>query len=193
MEILIGLFGLPTAWLLWSYSRLLKARDLTQESWRLMEIQLKRRHDLVPALVECLNGHHGQERPLLEALANERRLARDASGLAAVGEAERFLGRNLGRMVGLVERYPGLKTNSSFCDLAAKLVAIEDQIEFSQRSYNRLARILNETIGAFPGNLIANLCFFIRAEIFEVETASARLPPTVVEALRARFLILDDR
>lgn len=183
--IVIGvLLALDLVWLVWAFNKLVKARNQMRLGWSGIEVQLKRRHDLVPALVECVQGYQTHERELLEAVTRERGEASAASGPGEAGGAEQTLGRDLGRIVALAEAYPELKADASFRDLMGKLVEIEDQIQFSRRYYNGSVRDLNNAIEAFPTNVVAKMFRFVPAEFFEVANASERLPPDLAEQLR---------
>jgi LemA protein len=150
-----------------------------------MEVQLKRRHDLGPGLVECVKGYQTHEQELLETVTQERRAAQAASGAGEAGGAEKTLGRDLGRIVALAERYPELKADAAFRGLMADLVEIEDQIQYARRYYNGSVRDLNNGIESFPSNLVAGLFGFERGDFFEVESASERIAPDLTEALRS--------
>ena len=168
------------------YNRLVGARNQMREGWSGIEVQLKRRHDLVPALVECVKGYQAHERSLLEAVTRERGDARAACerGAAEAGRAECVLGRDLGELVALAERYPDLKADESFRQLMADLVEIEDQIQYARRYYNGSVRDLNNAVESFPGNLLAAAFGFQKGDFFEVENASQRLSPSLARALK---------
>lgn len=171
------LLVLDLVWLTWAYNKLVKARNQVREGWSGIEVQLKLRHDLVPALVECVKGFQTHERELLESVARVRSEARAASGPGEARGAEQTLGRDLGQIVALAEAYPEIKADASFRELMAKLVKIEDQLQFSRRYYNGSVRDLNNAIESFPTNVVAKMFRFVRAEFFEVANASERLPP----------------
>lgn len=173
------------ACVVWAYNRLVKARNQMREGWSGIEVQLKRRHDLVPSLVECVKGYQTHERELLEAVTQDRAQAQIARGAAEAGGAESSLVRDLGRIVALAEDYPELKADESFRGLMVELVEIEDQIQFARRYYNGSVRDLNNGIESFPSNLIANSFGFAPADFFEVENASERLAPDLAKDLRA--------
>jgi len=175
---------LDLAWFIWAYNKLVVARNQMREGWSGIEVQLKRRHDLVPALVECVRGYQTHERELLEAVTRERTEAQAASGAGEAGGAEQTLGRDLGKIVALAEDYPDLKADESFRGLMTELVEIEDQIQYSRRYYNGSVRDLNNSIETFPTNLVAKFFTFEAGVFFEVENASERLPPDLATALK---------
>ena len=175
---------LDLAWFIWAYNKLVVARNQMREGWSGTEVQLKRRHDLVPALVECVRGYQTHERELLEAVTRERTEAQAARGAGEAGGAEQTLGRDLGKIVALAEDYPDLKADESFRGLMTELVEIEDQIQYSRRYYNGSVRDLNNAIETFPTNLVAKFFTFEAGVFFEVENASERIPPDLAQALR---------
>jgi LemA protein len=175
---------LDLAWFIWAYNKLVVARNQMREGWSGTEVQLKRRHDLVPALVECVRGYQTHERELLEAVTRERTEAQAARGAGEAGGAEQTLGRDLGKIVALAEDYPDLKADESFRGLMTELVEIEDQIQYSRRYYNGSVRDLNNSIETFPTNLVAKFFTFEAGVFFEVENASERIPPDLAQALR---------
>lgn len=186
--VLIGVgvvLALAVGWLVMAYNRLVKARNQMREGWSGIEVQLKRRHDLVPALVECVKGYQTHEQELLETVTRERREAQEASDAGQAGGAERSLGRDLGRVVALAESYPELKADEAFRGLMGDLVEIEDQIQYARRYYNGSVRDLNNAVESFPTNVMAKAFGFGVADFFEVETASERIPPDLAQALRA--------
>jgi len=173
-------------WLAWAFNRLVKARIQMREGWSGIEVQLKRRHDLVPALVETVKGYSAHERDLLEGVVRERSAAQAAKGPGEARDAEQSLGRGLGRIVALAEAYPDLKADESFRGLMGKLVEIEDQLQYARRYYNGSARDLNNLIEGFPTNFVAKWFGFRPAAFFEVANASERIPPDLGKMLHSR-------
>ena len=167
-----------------AYNKLVSARNQMREGWSGIEVQLKRRHDLVPALVECVKGYQTHERDLLETVTRERSEARAASGAGEAGKAEQSLGRDLGKIVALAEDYPELKADEAYRGLMGDLVEIEDQLQYARRYYNGSVRDLNNRVESFPTNLLAGVFGFAKGDFFEVETASERIPPDVAQSLR---------
>ena len=166
------------------YNKLVKARNQMREGWSGIEVQLKRRHDLVPALVGCVKGYQPHEKGLLEAVIRERTEAQAARGAGDAGAAEKVRGRDLGKVVALAEAYPELKVDELFQELMGDLVEVEDQIQYARRYYNGSVRDLNNAIESFPSNLVAGRFGFEVGDFFEVETASERLPPDLATALK---------
>jgi len=175
-----------TAALVWAilvYNRLVRARNQLREAWSGIEVQLKRRHDLVPALVECVKGFRSHERELLEALVRDRGAAVAATDAVSASGPESRLGRDLGRVIALAEDYPELRADRQFLKLMRELVNVEEQLQFARRYYNGSARDLNNAVESFPSNLVAKSAGFQPAAFFEVEQASHRLPPNLARHL----------
>jgi LemA protein len=159
-----------------SYNRFVRQRNLVQESWRQIDVELKRRHDLIPNLVETVKGYATQERTVLTAVTEARTAAVQtmqaaASGVAAQAQAETTLGRALGGLFAVAENYPDLKSSQNFLALQQQLAETEDRIAAGRRFYNGNVRALNTRVEAFPSSIIASTFHFTKAEYFEVEDA----------------------
>lgn len=161
-------------WLVWAYNRLVRGRNQMREGWSGIEVQLKRRHDLVPGLVECVKGMRDHERAVLEEVVRERSAAREAAGPAAAGGAETELGKGIGKLLAVAEGYPELKADGHFRELMDELVETEDQIQFARRYYNGSVRDLNNLVESFPTNLVAKAAGFAPGEFFELENVAER-------------------
>lgn len=167
-----------------SYNRFVRQRNLVQESWRQIDVELKRRHDLIPNLVETVKGYAAQERTVLTAVTEARTAAVAAlqaagAGPAAQAQAETVLGRALGGLFAVAENYPDLKSSQNFLVLQQQLAETEDRIAAGRRFYNGNVRALNTRVEAFPSSLIATVFNFNKAEYFEVEDPAERAPVTV--------------
>ena len=173
---LLVLVGLST---IWSFNKLVRQRNRLREAWSGMDVQLKRRHDLVPNLVECVKGYRDHEQTVLEHVARSRSRAQVAQGISGSGAAENDLTRNLRSLFAVAEAYPELKATENFQRLSANLVEIEDNIQYARRYYNGTVRDYNTMIQSFPGFLFARLFNFEPAEFFEIETAMERSAPSV--------------
>lgn len=169
---------LPAIWALLAYNRLVRSRNQLREGWSGIEVQLKRRHDLVPALVECVKGYQTHERDALEAITKAR------SARPSDSAEEQQFSRDLGRVVALAEAYPDLKADRQFLKLMKELVSVEDQLQYARRYYNGSARDLNNLVESFPSNLVARFGGFSSTSFYEVEQASDRLPPDLAQQLR---------
>ncbi len=156
-------------WALATYNRLVRQRNQVQASWAQIDVQLKRRYDLIPNLVETVKGYAAHERGTLEAVVSARGAAMAASGAGVGGraEAENMLTQALGRLFALAEAYPNLKANENFGALQAELANTEDKIAYARQFYNSAVQTLNTTIQSVPSNLIAGLGGFRTVEFFE--------------------------
>lgn len=161
------------------YNGLVRLRLLSENAWADIDVQLKRRHDLVPNLVEAVKGAAAYERGTLDAVVAARSRAMDARGPSARGEAEAVLASALGKVFALAEAYPQLRAVESFAQLQATLVQIEDAIQHARRYYNAVVRDLNTRIQQFPSNLVAGLFGFRAREFFQLEADRERAVPTV--------------
>lgn len=160
-----------------TYNRLVKARNRVDEAWSGIEVQLKRRHDLIPNLVETVKGYSHHERQLLEDIASLRGRAMSTDTLADHGSTEVDLSRQLKTLFAVAEAYPDLKADKNFRDLQRSLVEIEDQIQFARRYFNGSVRDLNILVQSFPNNLIAGPLGFRSRDFFEIELATERQAP----------------
>ena len=167
-----------------SYNRFVRQRNLVQESWRQIDVELRRRHDLIPNLVETVKGYAAQERTVLTAVTEARGAAMqtmqaNASGVAAQAQAESALGRALGGLFAVAENYPDLKSSQNFLALQQQLAETEDRIAAGRRFYNGNVRALNTRVEAFPSSMVAWTFNFKKAEYFEVEEPAVRAPVAV--------------
>jgi len=166
-------------WIVVAFNRLVRARNLLREGWSGVDVQLKRRHSLVPNLLECVKGYSRHEQAVLERVAALRSQAAADETLARRRTDENALTDQLRGLFALAEAYPDLKASRSFLDLQTQLADIEDQIQMARRYYNGAARNYNILVESFPGNLVARAFGFARAEFFEIETATHRDAPKV--------------
>jgi LemA protein len=167
-----------------SYNRFVRQRNLVQESWRQIDVELNRRHDLIPNLVETVRGYAAHERGVFEAVTQARAAAQQtlqssSAGPQAQAQAEGLLGQALGRLMAVVESYPQLKANEQFIALQQQLTETENRIAGGRRAYNDVVRTLNTRVEAFPSALIASVFHFEKAEYFEVQDAATREPVQV--------------
>ena len=178
--LIVLLLLLVGAFLIFTWNTLTSLRLLARNGWADIDVQLKRRHDLVPNLVAAVQGHAGYERGTLEAVVEARNRAQRAEGPAAAGPAEAALAGQVGRLLAIGEAYPDLKAGSSYLELQRALVAIEDHIQNARRYYNAVVRDLNTKIEQFPTNLVARTMGFERAEFFGLEDRREAAVPRVV-------------
>jgi LemA protein len=162
-----------------TYNTLARLRLLASNAWADIDVQLKRRHDLIPSLVAAVKGHAGYEKGTLESVIEARNQAVNAGGPAAAGEAEGALGASVRRILVLAEAYPDLKAAESFLLLQRSLTEIEDHIQNARRYYNAVVRDLNTRMAQFPANLVAGALGFRPREFFGLGDAAEQAPPAV--------------
>ncbi|MDP3892476.1 LemA family protein [Nocardioides sp.] len=173
------LIVLPLVALIVMYNRFVRQRTLVEESWSQIDVELQRRHDLIPQLVSVVRGYAEHERAVLEQLtrAREEATAHRADGPAERRPYEESVGRALRSVVARAEAYPDLKASANFLQLQDELSHTEDRIAASRRFYNGNVRALNTRVGTFPSNLVASSFGFTRREFFELTEPGAARPP----------------
>ncbi|MGE4441833.1 MAG: LemA family protein [Desulfomicrobium sp.] len=174
--------ALAAALLLWAvliYNGLVRMRNTVEEAWSGIDVQLKRRTDLIPNLVSTVKGYAEHEKGTLEEVIRLRGLAQNAHGVGETAQAQGLLGAALGKLFALAESYPELKANANFAQLQASLGEIEEQVQLSRRYYNGAVRNLNIAVESFPSNLVAGRFGFEKAEFFELESPAERAVPKV--------------
>ena len=164
------------AWAMLAFNRLIRLRNQFRTAWADIDVQLQRRHDLVPQLLEAVKGDAAHERATLEAVTELRPQARAAHGAQQQGQAESQLEQALSRLIALKEAYPDLKASDNFQQLSSGLVNVEDHLQFARRFYNGAVRDYNDAIQRFPDLLIARSFGFGDAEFFQAEAASHAAP-----------------
>ena len=167
-------------WAVGVYNGLIKLRNLVQEAWRQIDVELKRRHDLIPNLVETVKGYATHEREVFDVVTRARaQAAAPGSSPAQQAQQEGILGQALGRLFAVAEAYPDLKASTNFLELQRELTETEDRIAAGRRFYNANVRALNTRVESVPSNIVASTFGFHQAEYFEVEDAAVRSAPTV--------------
>lgn len=154
-----------------SYNRFVTQRNLVRESWKQVDVELKRRYDLIPNLVETVKGYAAHERSVLESVTAARAQAVGASGVADQAKAETALSGSLRGLLAVAEAYPQLQAAGPFQDLQAQLATTEDRIAAGRRFYNGNVRAINTRVEAFPSSIVASLFHFSTEEYFEVDDA----------------------
>ena len=178
--IIVAVIVLVGVALVVSYNRFVSQRNLVAESWRQIDVELHRRHDLIPNLVETVKGYASHERGVFEAVTQARAAAvSPGSSPAAQAQQEGVLGQALGRLFAVAEAYPDLKASTNFLELQKQLTETEDRIAAGRRFYNANVRALNTRVESFPSNVVAGTFGFKKAEYFEVEDFAIRSAPTV--------------
>jgi LemA protein len=161
------------------FNRLVRCNNLVNEAFSGIDVQLKRRHELVPNLVECVKGYAAFERSLLEDVIAARSTAASATDMVGLNAKENGLTANLAKLFAIAEAYPEVKANTVFLKLSGQLIEIEDAIQYSRRYFNGAVRRLNITIESFPSNLVASWFQFTTKDYFEVDSVGERFTPTV--------------
>ena len=162
-----------------SYNALVRQRQLTRNAWSQIDVQLKRRHDLVPNLVETAKGYLKHERETLEAVVRARQMAVDAGTVAEHAKAETMLSSTLRSLFAVSENYPDLKANQNMVKLQEELASTENRIGFARQHYNDAVATYNTKVESFPSNILAGMFAFRMAEYFEIEDAGERQPVKV--------------
>ena len=176
----LPLLFLVLLWAVIVYNLLVRDRNRVSQGWSDVDVQLKRRHDLVPRLVDIVKGYAGYERALLTSLAELRTQGLAETHPAARGAVEQSVGSGVRKLVALVEAYPDLKASGNFLDLQRQLADTENQIQFARRYYNGAVNLFNNRIQRFPDLLIARVFGFHESELFELGDAREGAAPAVV-------------
>jgi len=184
MTTLLVLGGIAVAivfYIILLYNKLVKNRQSVEEGWSGIDVQLKRRSNLIPNLLAAVKGYMKHEKGLLESITKMRANANDVAdkGPEERAKAEGALGAGLLNLFAVMENYPDLKANQNVMDFQNSLNEIEDQIQLSRRYYNGAVRNMNVSVEAFPSNFVANHFEFIKAEFFEIDDEAARQVPKV--------------
>ncbi len=177
--IIIGIIAIFLLYAVSIYNRLVKLKNLVQEAWSSIDVMLKKRHDLIPNLVETVKGYATHERETLESVTRARNQAVGANSLEAKEAAEKNLNQAMMNLFAVAEQYPDLKANANFQQLQAELTSIENDIEKSRRYYNGTARENNTLVESFPSNIVANMYKFEKVSYFELDNITEREVPTV--------------
>lgn len=174
--ILLGIIALIIVWLIWAYNSLVLARNRSDEAWSDINVQLKRRHDLIPNVVETVKGYASHESGVFQKVTEARTRAMGATDPKAKIDAENVLSNTLKTLFAVAENYPELKANANFLDLQRELADTENKIQAARRFYNSNVLLLNTKIDTFPTNLIASSFGFVKKSFFEVEESETALP-----------------
>ena len=178
--IIILILAIIIFWVILTYNSLITLINRTKEAWADIDVQLKRRYDLIPNLVETVKGYAAHEKEVLTKVTEARTKAMEAKNLKERGEAENALSATLKTLFAVAERYPDLKASANFLELQRELRDTEDKIQAARRFYNGNVRDLNIKLESFPEKLIVSLLGFEKMEFFELrEAAEEREAPTV--------------
>jgi LemA protein len=177
--ILIGIIVILVIWSIFSYNRFVVLINRAKEAWSDIDVQLKRRYDLIPNLVNTVKGYATHESTAFEKVTQARAAAMGAGNIADKGKAENVLTGALKSVFAIAEAYPDLKANQNFLGLQTELSDTENKIQASRRFYNGNVRDLNIAVEAFPGNIIAGIFHFAKMELFTLEEEAAKQPVEV--------------
>ena len=166
-------------WIIAMYNGLVRLRNQVRNAWSQIDVQLKRRHDLIPNLVETAKGYMKHERETLEEITKARAAAMDAKSVGETAKAEGQLQGALSKFYLVVENYPDLKANQNFLSLQEELTSTENKVGFSRQFYNDQVMQYNNRIESVPTNIVANLFRFEKSEFFELESPAERAVPKV--------------
>jgi len=174
--IIIIVLVIVILWLVAVYNSLVTSRNRVNEAWADIEVQLKRRNDLIPNLVETVKGYATHERQLFEKVTEARTRAMGAKTIKEHAEAENFLSSTLKTLFAVAENYPTLRASENFLELQRELTDTEDKIQAARRFYNANVRDFNIKIQIFPNNLVTSLLKFTTQEFFELEEPREKEP-----------------
>ena len=177
--ILIGIVIILVIWAIFAYNRFISLINNAKEAWSDIDVQLKRRYDLIPNLVNTVKGYAAHESGTFDKVTQARAAAMGAGNVADKGKAENMLTGALKSVFAIAEAYPELKANQNFLALQSELSDTENKIQASRRFYNGNVRDLNIAIEAFPGNIIANRFHFAKMELFTLDEEAAKQPVEV--------------
>lgn len=179
MYIILGILAVIVIGGIMIYNGLVKSKNRVDEAWSDIDVQLKRRYDLIPNLINTVKGYAAHEKELLEKVTEARANAMNASGPHDKQDAENMLSGTLKSLFAVAENYPDLKANQNFLELQRELTDTEDKIQASRRFYNGNVRDLNIKIESFPTNVVASMMHFTKREFFEIEESEKQ--PVKVE------------
>lgn len=177
--ILLGLAIVVAVILIGMYNSLVRLRNQVKNAWAQIDVQLKRRYDLIPNLIETVKGYMKHERDTLESVTRMRAQAMEATGVADRSKAEGMLSSALGQLKIAVENYPDLKANQNFLALQEELTSTENKISFARQNYNDQVLFFNNKTEMFPSNIVAGMFGFKKEVFFEIENREERIVPKV--------------
>lgn len=184
LAVLIAVALLLVFWVIAKYNGLVTLRNQVKNGWKQIDVQLKRRHDLIPNLVNTVKGQMQFEQDTLEKVIQARNAAASAHGVADAAQKENMLTSTLNKLFALVENYPQLRSNENVKQLQEELTSTENKISFARQFYNDIATQFNTAQQVFPANVIASMFNFTVAELFEIQDAAERAVPAVDLSLK---------
>jgi len=179
MLVLLAAILLVGGWFFTTYNSLVSLKVRVENAWSQIDVQLKRRHDLIPNLVEAVKGYMNYEKDTLERVIKARNQAIDASSIKDKAQAENFLSSTLKSLFAVVERYPDLKANQNVLKLQEELTSTENKISFARQYYNDEAGRFNTQILIVPGNIVAGAVGFTQRDFFQIEDKTEKEVPQV--------------
>ena len=174
----IGIVALVIFWMIATYNRMVVLRNRIDNAWSQVDVQLRRRYDLIPNLVEIVKGYASHERETFEEVTKARQAGLDASGVADQAQAENMISQALRRLFAVAEAYPQLRATENFQQLQEELSGTESKIAYARQFYNDTVLSYNNTIQSFPARIVAGMSSFIKRDYFEIEDL-ARQPVQV--------------
>lgn len=181
--VILAILAAAVLWVIFAYNKFVRLIKRSEEAWADIDVQLKRRYDLIPNLIDTVKGYVKHERETLESVTNARTQAMQAESVGdpkAAGQAENMLTDALKSLFAVAENYPDLKANENFMELQRELSDTENKIQAARRFYNTNVRDLNIAADSFPTNIIANIFNFKEREFFEIEEGSEEREPVKV-------------
>jgi LemA protein len=160
---------LVAGWIVYAFNRLVRYRNRADEGWSQIDVQLRRRYDLIPNLIATVQGYAAHEREVFERVTAARASAEAAAGVQGQASAENAVTAGLRQLLAVAENYPDLKANQNFLALQEELTATESKIAYARQYYNEQVRLLNTAIETFPSNVLARLAHFSQREFFEID------------------------
>ncbi len=179
LYVLLGIVAIGIIWFAFSYNSFVRLVNQVKEAWADIDVQLKRRYDLIPNLIETVKGYAAHENSAFEKVTQARAQALGATSVQAKGQADNMVTSALKSVFAVAEAYPDLKANQNFLELQRELSDTENKIQAARRFYNGNVRDLNISIDSFPSNLVAGMFKFQKSEFFELENDEAREPVAV--------------
>jgi LemA protein len=171
--LLIAVAAGACLWIAWTFNRLIRYRNRVRSGWSDIDVQLQRRHDLIPQLVDAVKGYAGYEQATLTAVTELRSLSEDAEHLSDKAAVDEEVATLTHRLLALAESYPDLKANRNFLSLQQELTGTEDQLQYARRFYNGAVREFNTLLESFPALIVARLFAFRAREFFTADSAAA--------------------
>jgi LemA protein len=171
--VILGIVVLAIMWFIGLYNGLQRRKLNAENAWSDIDVQLKRRHNLIPNLVSTVQGYASHEKTTLEGVTKARAAAVDAQGVASQAGAENMLTQSLGKLFAVAEAYPDLKANTNFMQLQEELTSTENKIGFSRQHYNKTVNQFNEATKVFPSNIVAGMFSFSTMDFFELDESEA--------------------